>query len=365
MRRQAVQTVQATRLAVLASVALLGLSACASSNDYSQTVTTAFASVQSAGRDAKPRTRRIPRPSSDEYLRSWGVHAVGAEAAYQSGATGKGVTIALIDTGVPRGANDLRVSRASVDLIRRKSKPGRAPADHARSVAAPLASVLNGKGVMGLAYDATLLSIRADLEGACAIQCAMRTNDVARGIDYAIAKKARIIILALVSPDPDHRLSEPFQAALQRAVDAGAIVVIAGGNGARTHPAWPARFAEEPRYKGQVIAVGATGADGQLTRWSNRAGAAKNAYLAAPGAGVLTGCDGEYCTLVSGTSFSTPYVAGAAALLMDAYPHLTGQQVAALLLGHAKDLGEPGPDAVYGRGLLDVGAAFQAAAAAS
>jgi subtilisin family serine protease len=302
-------------------------------------------------------TRRVPRATSPEYLRSWGVRAVGADAAYRAGVTGRGVTIALIDTGVPAGAHDLAVSRSSVDLIERRT-PG--AVKHGRSVAGPLTAMLNGQGTIGLAYDSTLLSVRADMDGACLTECAFRASDVARGIDYALARKARIIVLALVSPKAERKLTPEFEAALGRAVDAGALVMIAGGNNGAPDPVWPARYAAEPRYQGQVIAVGATGQDGALTPWSNRAGAAKSAYIVAPGVDIVTDCDPLYCYLRSGTSFSVPYVAGAAALLMDAFPRLGGREIAALLLDHARDLGEPGVDPIYGRGGLDVAAALKA-----
>jgi subtilisin family serine protease len=352
------------RVLAASLAALLTLGACASADI--QTVRVAeFTGPSASGRalrDRAPRVRRIPRPTSDELARSWGVQAVGADSAYRLGATGKGVTIALIDTGVPAGATDVTLSKASIDLI--KDRPAPSPAfnrAHAQSVAGPLVSILNGKGTLGVAYDATLLSIRADMEGACESQCAFRTADVARGIDYALAHRARVIVLALVSPTPGRPLSPVFERALQRAADAGAIVVIAAGNTADANPAWPARYAADPKFRGQVIAVGATERAGDLAPWSVRAGAARDAFLAAPGAEIITDCGPKYCYLVSGTSFSAPYVAGAAALLMDAYPTLSGQEVADLLLRHARDLGEPGSDPVYGRGVLDVAAAFRAA----
>jgi subtilisin family serine protease len=352
------------RVLAVTAAALLSVVACASPDI--QTVRVAdFGAASASGRvlrDRAPRVRRIPRPASDELARSWGVQAVGADAAYRLGATGKGVTVALVDTGVPAGATDVAISKASIDLI--KDRPAPTPAfnrDHAQSVAGPLASILNGKGTLGVAYDATLLSIRADMEGACETQCAFRTSDVARGIDYAVTHGARIIVLAMVSPTPDRPLSPVFEQALQRATDAGAIVVIAAGNTADANPAWPARYAADPRFRGQVIAVGATERTGDLAAWSVRAGTARDAFLAAPGTDIITDCGPKYCYLVSGTSFSAPYVAGAAALLIDAYPTLSGRQIADLLLRHARDLGPPGPDPVYGRGVLDIAAAFRGA----
>src|SRR4029079_2967132 len=65
-----------------------------------------------------------------------------------------------------------------------------------------------------------------------------------------------------------------------------------------------------------------------------------------------------YATL-SGTSMATPYVTGAAALIKSGWKNLTAQQVASILFASATDLGAPGIDPVYGRGMLNVDAALK------
>ena len=67
---------------------------------------------------------------------------------------------------------------------------------------------------------------------------------------------------------------------------------------------------------------------------------------------------GSYNLLFSGTSFATPQVAGAVALLAQAFPNLTGQQIVRLLLDSARDAGAAGIDATYGAGILDIASAF-------
>ncbi len=66
-----------------------------------------------------------------------------------------------------------------------------------------------------------------------------------------------------------------------------------------------------------------------------------------------------YSYLYSGTSFSAPQVSGAAALLAQAFPNLTGRQIADILLRSAFDVGAAGTDAIFGRGILDIAKAFQ------
>jgi subtilisin family serine protease len=298
-----------------------------------------------------------PRPNSAEYKKSWGLEAIGARAAYANGLTGKGVTVAIVDCGLNNAQRDLmrNVSRKSRDVVEDRAMP--VMDRHGSYVAGPLASALNGSGMVGVAYRATVIEVRADVDGGLDGACAFKPSDLARGIDYAIAQKARIIVLPIQGRKP---MGERFEAALERLAQSGAIAVIAAGNRMGAEPTWPARYAVDPRFAGSIVVAGATGYRGAMTAWSNRAGLVKAYYIAAPGEWVLTDCLAK-CHLVSGTSFSTSYVAGALALVMEAWPKLTGREAAEQILSGARDAGEPGADDIYGRGILDLGRVFPAA----
>ncbi|WP_374469757.1 S8 family peptidase [Phenylobacterium sp.] len=299
---------------------------------------------------------RRPRTDSLEYRKSWGLEAIGAQAAYRAGLSGRGVTLALIDCGVEAAQREVRRNvKTSRDVVAGRATP--AVEKHGAYVAGPLVSALNGGGMVGVAYNANVVSIRADFDGGLAGECAFRPTDLAAALDEAVAQKARIVVMPLQGRKP---LGAAFEAALERTVKSGAVLVIAAGNRKGEEPTWPARYAADPRFAGSIVVAGASSYYGELTPWSNRAGAAKWRYVAAPGEWVLTDCTRK-CKLVSGTSFSTAYVAGALALMMEGHPELTGPQVAERVLSAARDLGEPGADAVYGRGVLDLGRAFAAA----
>ena len=109
-----------------------------------------------------------------------------------------------------------------------------------------------------------------------------------------------------------------------------------------------------PGYQNNWINVVAVDRNNRIASFSNGCGASKNWCLAAPGVDIIIPDLGGGRRTASGTSFAAPHVSGAAAVLKSAFPNMSPRQVAALLLATARDLGAPGVDDVYGRGLLDL-----------
>lgn len=291
------------------------------------------------------------------YRLSWGVRAIGADRLHQAGFTGKGVTVAVIDSGLGPDAAGLAksLSNASIDII--PARKSTAQGDrHAVYIAETLVGSPQGEGAVGVAYDAQVLSIRADSDGACSKECAFSSVNLAKAVEYALSKQAKIIDLSLAG---DHKLGERFEKALSKAVKAGAVVIIAAGNEGRAEPEWPANYAADPRFAGSIVAVGAVNKQGEMAPFSDRAGAAHRSYVVAPGQKVVTDCDPETCAIVSGTSFAAPHVAGAMALLLQAFPEMNGRQALDLLLRSAATASGPDGDTVYGRGRIDVYKAYQ------
>ena len=159
-------------------------------------------------------------------------------------------------------------------------------------------------------------------------------------------------------------------AAFQRAVSAGIILVISAGNDGDTpQGANPDSFALVPaqNFPNNVIIAGSVGVTcgtnctdlSQISEFSNKAGTGAQNYLAALGYRVLAPDHTGTLFLWSGTSFSAPVVTGAVALLAQAFPNLTAQQILNLLFTTADDLGAIGTDNIYGRGRLNIARAFQ------
>lgn len=329
-----------------------------------------------------PTPTPTPPPSSfdtAEFRRSDGPDFHNAVAAWQRGATGRGETIAVIDTGIDTDSPEFagRLSPLSADVAANRSVE--AEDDHGTHVSLIAAAARNNTGILGIAFDATVLALRADTPGSCADvdpadpsnSCSFADSSIARGIDRAVSAGATVINISLGGGAP----SDGVRAAVQRAAAAGIVVVVSAGNdgegGGSTDPAQPDPFATGVLQSGggNVIIVGSVDASGQISAFSNRAGSQANSFLTALGERIccvyqdgsilVTTRDGQqFVTLFSGTSFSAPQVSGAVALLAQAFPNLSGAQIVRILLESARDAGATGIDPVYGRGILDIARAF-------
>lgn len=279
--------------------------------------------------------------------------AVGAPSAWARGGDGAGVVVGVLDSGVLATHVELagRLLRGH-DALTGGIDTGDANG-HGTHVAGLIAAARDGAGIVGVAPQARLLPVRVFTQGAASDAV------LSDGIRWAAAR-AGILNLSLSAGAPI------AGAALRDATAGGALVVVAAGNRGAPHPDWPARFAREawangPGARGAIVVVGAVDAQHRIADWSNRAGDTASWFLVAPGVDVLsTWASGDDAhARVSGTSMAAPAVSGAAALLQSLWPRLGPREVAAILLATARDLGAPGTDPVYGRGLLDVEAALR------
>jgi len=252
--------------------------------------------------------------------------------AFEAGATGRGVTIAIIDSGV---------SAADSEFAGRLTTLGHSVVQdsHGNIVAGIAAGARNGRGAMGVAFEANILSYNTQR---CSSDCFHSMDDVAEAVDDAVRRGARVINLSLVGGFS----REPLLSALSRATGAGVIVVIAAGNNGGSHPEGFALQNAQFTNSRLLIIAGGHDANGQVASATSRAGDGAQWYLSAYG---------------GATSFSAPVVSGAAALLAASFPNLSGHQIATILLETANDAGAPGQDPVYGNGILNIGRAYERA----
>lgn len=251
--------------------------------------------------------------------------------------------------------------------------------DHGTNVAMVAAAARDNTGVLGIAFDAQVLALRADDPGSCATaqapddECLFNDSDIATGVDQAIASGATVVNLSLGGG----AASQVLLSAIGRAAAAGLVVVVSAGNGGDgsepgIDPNQPDPFASTilAAGNGNVIIVGSIDANGNYSDFSNRAGNDAASYLVARGEGICcvyengqikieTQGNQQFVTIFSGTSFAAPQVAGAVALLKQAFPNLTATEIVEILLNSARDGGAVGTDAVFGRGILDIAAAIR------
>ncbi len=253
--------------------------------------------------------------------------------------------------------------------------------DHGTNVALVAAAARDNTGVVGIAFEASILALRGDSPGSCTADdddgslegCAFFDRDIAEGVDQAVTSGATVINISLGGGGITNRLRN----AITQAAAAGVVIVVSAGNdGDSTDPGidpdQPDPFATSLLAAGgdNVIIVGSVDGNGAFSDFSNRAGNSAASFLTARGEAVCcvykdgeleitTDANGDrFVTLFSGTSFSAPQVAGAVALLAQAFPNLTGAEIVEILLDTTRDAGDAGTDAVFGRGILDIGAAI-------
>ena len=272
--------------------------------------------------------------------REWNLNAVGAPEAWAAGYTGKGVTVAVIDTGVdlnhPDLVQNLYVNAGEIagngidddqngfvdDVHGYDFVDGDASPDdlngHGTHVAGTIAAARNNIGSTGVAPDAKIIPVRVlDRNGSGS------DANVAAGIRYAAKLGADIINLSLGGV-----YSRAIDSAINYARSLGTIIIAAAGNESAAVPGYPARFSATDD---NVISVGAYGSSGSIASFSNRVGNSGSVQIDAPGVGIYsTYLGGGYATL-SGTSMASPHIAGLAALTLSANPNLTSRELRDLL----------------------------------
>lgn len=288
---------------------------------------------------------------------STGLARINAAAAYGLGATGAGITVAMVDTGIDVDNIEFAgaISADSINIVNNQHNDLEGANPHGTWTAGVVGARKNGVGTHGVAFNSELLVIRAETVSVDCPSGCFTSDNLAKAVNYATAHDAKIINMSLGAQG---NLGGNLTNAIKNAAANNILVVAAAGNAGAAQVDAPANLGGTSGIAGNLLAVGAVDANNVLLNWSNRAGNAKNWFLVAPGHNILT-TDEHGMALVAGTSFAAPMVSGAAALVMEYAPYLTAKQTAEILLKTATDLGAAGVDSVYGHGLLNVGAALQ------
>ncbi|MFE4966034.1 type VII secretion-associated serine protease mycosin [Streptomyces sp. NPDC056660] len=306
-------------------------------------------------------------PSTTAYADSiraqqWGLSALHLDEAWGT-TKGKGVTVAVLDTGVESDHPDLvgNVLTAK-DMIGFGARPGeRTWARHGTAMAGIIAGhghgIGNDEGVMGVAPEAKILPVRVILEDGDSARGKARStrgNALAEGIRWAADHGADVINLSLGDDSDSAHPESSEDEAIQYALKKDVVVVASAGNGGDKgdHISYPAA------YPG-VIAATAVDKFGTRAAFSTRRW---YATVSAPGVDIVIADPDHKYYEGWGTSAASAFVSGAVALIKAAHPGLTPAQVKKLLEDTARDAPSGGRDDSRGFGMIDPAAAIKDAA---
>ena len=275
---------------------------------------------------------------------SWGLRATGAAS---SSYTGRGIRVAILDTGLdfehPDFAGRSVVSESFVSEL--SARDGNGHGTFCAGVACGPVRPAGGPRY-GVAPEAELYIARVLDDRASGLD-----GNVLAGIDWAVRNQCAVVSMSLGSPvlvgDP---FPEVYEQAAARALAAGTLLIAPAGNESQR----PDEIApvEHPANCPSILAVGAVDRGLRVAPFSNGGlNPGGDVDLVAPG--IAIGSAAPHPSLyqtASGTSMAAPYVAGIAALLAEAHPRARGAELRDLLVHSALAMGDPARDA--GAGLV-------------
>ncbi len=277
---------------------------------------------------AKP-SKTVQQPSQRT---PWGVTAVGAPVA---GTTGKGIKVAVIDTGIDLDHPDLQANIAGKVDFTGSRKGADDQNGHGTHVAGSIGARQDSIGVVGVAPEVSLYAVRVlDARGSG------YWSDVVEGIGWCVTNEMDVANMSLGASSAPSALKDACDAASSIVLLIAAAGNSGDGSTSTDETSVPAAYAS-------VVAVGAIDSNNALASFSNTG---PYVELCGPGVSVLSTYKGGTYATLSGTSMASPHAAGVAALLWGSGS--TASSVRAALVSKAWDLGPTGRDAGFGWGLV-------------
>ncbi|MFE4615621.1 type VII secretion-associated serine protease mycosin [Streptomyces sp. NPDC056747] len=269
----------------------------------------------------------VPAQAAGIRDRQWHLDAMGAEEIWQL-STGKGVTVAVIDSGVEDNHPDLQGQ-----VLDGKDLAPKAPGDehtdvegHGTGMAGIIAGTgkaNGGVGAFGLAPGVKILPVRlpaADQDRSMADADAEFNKLAPEAIRFAVDSGAKVINISQGARSGSQKLTD----AVKYALDKGALVFASVGNSADK-----GNVVEYPGATPGVVGVGAVDNKGKHVPMSQHG---DQVDIVAPGKDIVAACDDGGVCKSSGTSDATALASAAAALLWSKHPDWTNNQVLKVML---------------------------------
>ncbi|MEV2203852.1 S8 family serine peptidase [Streptomyces fradiae] len=275
--------------------------------------------------------------AEDVRARQWYLDAMKAEEMWKV-STGKGITVAVLDSGVDPTVPELRGKvLPGPDMVDEVVGAGdddsgatQYNGGHGTTMAAYIAGTGAGGGLKGLAPDATILTVKVGLPGSEGIF--LSVEPMTKAIRYAVDHGSRVINLSIGALAAKKEHEAELQAAIDYALGKGALIFASTGNEGDELDLYPAKM------RG-VVAVGALDTKGKVAKFSNYG---DHVGLAAAGDQLPGRCEKDktrFCTKF-GTSGATAIASASAALIWSAHPDWTNNQVLRVMMETA---GHNGP----------------------
>lgn len=267
----------------------------------------------------------------------WGVARIHLEGVDKSG---RGVKVAVLDTGVDQTHPDLAGNIKANHTLLSGAISARDDNGHGTHVIGTIAALHNGIGITGVAPKASVYAVKVlDSKGSG------KLSTLIEGIGWCLDKGIKVVNMSLSSS----KENQTFRDGIQNARRAGMSMVCAAGNEGPTANSvgYPAKYVE-------TIAVTATNKDDGIADFSSRG---REVALCAPGVDILSTWPGRKYRRSSGTSMASPHVAGAVALLLEADSSLSPSDIKSILQSSADRLDGASSDE-QGAGIINVSAAL-------
>jgi thermitase len=259
----------------------------------------------------------------------WGVQKIAADDAWQvENVTGDAQVVAVVDSGVDPTHPDLLTQIHSAKNFVDEDVTDASDGDgHGTHVSGTIAATYdNGEGIAGVAPGARIMALRAlDDDGAG------YDSDIAEAFEWAGDNGVRVVNASLGGEGASQTLRDAIHGA------PNTLFVVAAANDGSNNDATPIYPCNTPEPN--VLCVGATAKTDDVASWSNFG--ARSVDVFAPGVGILSTVPGASYESWGGTSMATPHVSAVGALVLEAKPQLTPEQLKEVLLESAR------PDARY------------------
>jgi len=280
-------------------------------------------------------------PNDPLFPYQWCMNFVNASALWDLGMTGRGVRVAVIDSGIHRYHEDFNQTRIAQGFnYIDNNTDTRDPQGHGTQVAGVIAAMRNNHlGLAGLLCEVTIIPLRVLDSGRGTVGHAIRAI-------YGAVNDFDAHVINMSFGLDRSATSQALENAINYADAHGVILVAAAGNHGTDDLIFPASFPN-------VISVGAVDQHGNVPSFSQRN---RTLTVTAPGDGLLTLHNigtSSYNTNARGTSFAAPFVAAMAAAARVLDPNMTTAQFQDVLIQSAVHRGPPGFNTLFGHGTVD------------